>query len=264
MKGKRRFLVIVLFLCFTFILNIQAIYAKDIGKGVQITFLGHAAFKLVSPKGVIILVDPFLKNNPKTPDELKELEKADLILVTHGHADHLGDTVAIAQKTNAQVVAIAELAGYITKKGVNTAVRMNKGGSFITKGIRVTMVNAQHSSSVADGDQIIYAGEPVGFIIRFENGFTVYHAGDTAVFSDMKIISELYKPDMALLPIGSHFTMDPNEAAYACKLLSPKYVVPMHYGTWPVLTGTVEEFKKLMKNQQKIRVIVMTPGQTIQ
>lgn len=264
MKGKRCFMMVVLLFCFAFTLNASVLFAGEIGKGVQITFLGHAAFKLTSPQGVTILIDPFLRNNPKTPAELKEVEKADLILVTHGHGDHLGDTVAIAQKTNAQVVAIAELAGYVTKKGVKTAVRMNKGGSFTAKGIRITMVNAQHSSSVAEGEQIIYAGEPVGFIIRFENGFTVYHAGDTAVFSDMKIISDLYKPNLALLPIGSTFTMDPSEAAYACRLLRPQFVVPMHYGTWPLLTGTVEEFAKLMKDQSEVKVMIMAPGQTIQ
>ncbi|MDI6755451.1 MAG: metal-dependent hydrolase [Thermodesulfobacteriota bacterium] len=237
--------------------------AAEIGKGVKVTYLGHAAFNLVSPQGVNILIDPFLKNNPKTPAELKEVEKADFILVTHGHADHLGDTLAIAQKTNATVVAMAELAGYLTKKGVKNAVRMNKGGSYTAKGIRITMVNALHSSSVTEGDQVIYAGEPVGFIIRFENGFTVYHAGDTAVFYDMKILSDLYKPNLALLPIGSHFTMDPNEAAYACKLLRPQYVVPMHYGTWPVLTGTAEEFAKLMKDQPEVKILIMNPGQTI-
>jgi L-ascorbate metabolism protein UlaG (beta-lactamase superfamily) len=238
--------------------------AAEIGKGVKITYLGHSAFKLVSLQGVVIYLDPFLKNNPKTPPNQKEVNQADLILVTHGHADHLGDAVAIAQKTNASVVAMAELATYLTKKGLKNVVRMNKGGSYTAKGIRITMVNAQHSSSVTEEGKVIYAGEPVGFIVRFENGFTVYHAGDTAVMSDMKIFGDLYKPDLALLPIGSHFTMDPREAAYACKLLLPQYVVPMHYGTWPVLTGTADEFLRLMKEHPQVKVIVMNPGQTIE
>ncbi|MGB9698914.1 MAG: metal-dependent hydrolase [Thermodesulfobacteriota bacterium] len=237
--------------------------AAEIGQGVQITFFGHAAFKLISPQGVVVLIDPFLKNNPKTPAAMKEVEKADLILITHGHGDHLGDTISIAQKTNATVIGIAELAGYIGKKGVKNIVRMNKGGSYSFKGIRVTMVNAQHSSSTTEGDQVIYTGEPVGFIIRFENGFTVYHAGDTAVMSDMKILGDIYKPDLALLPIGSHFTMDPREAAYACKLLRPKYVIPMHYGTWPLLTGQAEEFGQLLKEQPEVKVIILAPGESI-
>ncbi len=253
----------VLLLLATIILWSTSLLAAEIGQGVQVTFLGHAAFKITSPQGVVVLIDPFLKNNPKTPAAMKEVEKADLILVTHGHGDHLGDAISIAQKTNATVIGIAELAGYIGKKGVKNIVRMNKGGSYTFKGIRVTMVNAQHSSSITEGDQVIYTGEPTGFIIRFENGFTVYHAGDTAVMSDMKIFGDIYKPDLALLPIGSHFTMDPKEAAYACQLLRPKYVIPMHYGTWPLLTGTAEEFTNLMKEQPQVKVIVLQPGETL-
>ena len=253
-----------LFFFLTLVLIPASLLSAEIGKGVGITFLGHSAFKLVSPQGVAILIDPFLKNNPKTPAALKEVDKADLILVTHAAGDHLGDTLSIAQKTNASVVAIHELGGYLAKKGAKNIIRMNKGGSFSIKGVRITMVNAQHSSSIAEGDQVIYGGEPVGYVIRFENGFTVYHAGDTAVMSDMKIIGDLYKPELALLPIGSHFTMDPAEAAYACKLIQPKYVVPMHYGTWAVLTGTADEFARLLKDQPAVKLIVMDPGQTIE
>ena len=253
----------VFLLLATIILWSTSLLAAEIGQGVQVTFLGHAAFKLISPQGVVVFIDPFLKNNPKTPAAMKEVEKADLILVTHGHGDHLGDAISIAQKTNATVIGIAELAGYIGKKGVKNIVRMNKGGSYTFKGIRVTMVNAQHSSSTTEGDQIIYTGEPTGFIIRFENGFTVYHAGDTAVMSDMRIFGDIYKPHLALLPIGSHFTMDPQEAAYACKLLRPKYVIPMHYGTWPLLSGRAEEFAQLLKDQPEVKVIILAPGESI-
>ncbi len=238
--------------------------AAEIGKGVKITYLGHSAFKLVSPQGVVMYIDPFLKNNPKTPADRKEVDKADLVLVTHGHGDHLGDTVSIAQKTNASVVAMNELGIYLTKKGLKNVVRMSKGGSYTAKGIRITMVNAQHSSSVVESEQVLYTGEPAGFIIRFENGFTVYHAGDTAVMADMKIFGDLYKPNLAFLPIGSRFTMDPQETAYACQLLRPQYVVPMHYGTWPVLTGTPDDFIGRMKDQPQVKVIVMNPGQTIE
>lgn len=238
--------------------------AAEIGKGVKITFLGQSAFRLVSPQGVIIYIDPFLKNNPKTPADQKEVDRADLILLTHGHGDHLGDTVSIAQKTNASVVAMNELGIYLTQKGVKNAVRMNKGGNITVKGIRITLVNAEHSSSVTGEGKVIYTGEPAGFIVRFENGFTVYHAGDTAVMADMKIFGDLYKPNLAFLPIGSHFTMDPREAAYACQLLRPQYVVPMHYGTWPVLTGTADDFIGRMKDQPQVKVMVMKPGQMIE
>ena len=214
------------------------LYASEISKGVKVTNLGHAAFKIISPKGVVIYIDPFLSRNPKTALEMKTVEKADLILVTHGHGDHVGDTLAIAEKTNAKIVAI----------------------------------NALHSSSVTETEEvssgqkkarIVYAGDPAGFVIRLENGFSVYHAGDTAVFGDMKIIGEIYKPELSLLPIGSHFTMDPTEATYAAKLLGSKYVIPMHYGTFPLLTGTPEMFLKLMKEVPQTKVLVLKPGETI-
>lgn len=252
-------LVVVLLLIFSI-----PLYASEIGRDVKVTYLGHAAFKLVSPKGVVIYIDPYLSKNPKTPPEMKTVEKADLILVTHGHGDHLGDTLAIAEKTNATVVAIAELGRYLKKKGAKNVIRMNKGGTCNSHGIAITMVHAVHSSSVTEGDQIIYMGEPAGFVVRFENGFTIYHAGDTGVIGDMKIIGELYKPELSLLPIGSHFTMDPREATYAAKLLGSKYVIPMHYGTFPVLTGTPEEFSRLMKEVPKTKVLVLKPGETIQ
>ncbi len=240
------------------------LYAGEIGKEVKITYLGHAAFKFVSPKGVVIYMDPFLSGNPQTPAELKTVEKADLILVTHGHGDHVGDTLSIAEKTNARIVVQPELGRYLTRKGAKNVIGMNKGGTFTSHGVAITMVHAIHSSSVTEGDQVIYTGEPAGFVIRFENGFTLYHAGDTGVFGDMKIIGDLYKPEVSILPIGSHFTMDPREATYAAKLLGSKYVIPIHYGTFPVLTGTVEEFLRLMKEVPQTKVLVVKPGETVQ
>ncbi len=240
------------------------LFGEEIGRGVKITFLGHAAFKIVSPKGVVIYIDPFLSGNPKAPPEMKNVEKADLILLTHGHGDHVGDTLSIAEKTHAKIVAMPELGRYLTKKGAKNVIGMNKGGTYTSHGIAITMVHALHSSSVTEGDQVIYTGDPAGFILRFENGFTLYHAGDTGVFGDMKIIGEIYNPELSLLPIGSHFTMDPREATYAAKLLGSKYVIPMHYGTFPVLTGTVEEFLKLMREVPQTRVIVVKPGETVQ
>lgn len=247
--------------------------AADIGKDVKVTFLGHAAFKLVSPRGVVIYIDPFLKNSPKPLLEVKDIDRADLILVTHGHGDHVGDTLAIAEKTNAKVVAIAELGRYFKEKGARDVVRVNKGGTVTFKGIGITMVNALHSSSVTETEEtaggqkrerIVYAGDPAGFVIRFENDFRVYHAGDTAVFGDMKIIGDIYRPQLALLPIGSHFTMDPVEAAYAAELVGSDYVIPMHYGTFSILTGTPEAFVEAMKKVTRTRVIVLRPGETVQ
>ena len=240
------------------------LHAEEIGKGVKVTYLGHSAFKIVSSKDVVIYIDPYLSKNPKTPAEMKTVEKADLILVTHGHGDHVGDTLAIAEKTNAKIVVILELGRYLTQKGAKNVVNMNKGGTYTSHGIAITMVHALHSSSAPEGDQIIYTGDPAGFIIRFENGFTLYHAGDTGVFGDMKIYGEIYKPELSLLPIGSHFTMDPVEATYAAKLVGSKYVIPMHYGTFPALTGTPEEFLRLMKDIPQIKVLVLKPGETVQ
>jgi L-ascorbate metabolism protein UlaG (beta-lactamase superfamily) len=247
-----------------FILFSISLHAEEIGRDVKVTYLGHSAFKVLSTKGVVIYIDPFLSGNPKTPAELKTVEKADLVLVTHGHGDHVGDTLAIAEKTNARIVVIPELGRYLTKKGAKNVIGMNKGGTYISHGIAITMVHALHSSSAIEGDQIIYTGDPAGFIIKFENGFTLYHAGDTGVFSDMKILGEIYKPELSLLPIGSHFTMDPREATYASKLLGSKYVIPMHYGTFPALTGTPEEFVKLMKEVPQTKVLVLRPGETTQ
>ena len=241
-----------------------SLHAEEIDRGVKVTYLGHSAFKIISPKGVVIYIDPFLSGNPKTPAEMKTVEKADLVLVTHGHGGHLGDTLAIAEKTNAKIVVIPELGRYLTKKGAKNVVGMNKGGTYTSHSIAITMVHALHSSSVTEGDQVIYMGDPAGFIIRFENDFTLYHAGDTGIFGDMKIIGEIYKPELSLLPIGSHFTMDPREATYASKLLGSKYVIPMHYGTFPVLAGTVEEFLRLMKEVPQTKVLVLRPGETVQ
>ncbi len=261
----RQISTLILFVALIFfLLSPFTLQAAEIGKEVKITYLGHAAFRFTSPKGVVLYIDPFLSGNPKTPPEWKTVEKADLILLTHGHGDHVGDTLAIAEKTQAKIVAMPELGRYLTRKGAKNVIGMNKGGTFHSHGIAITMVHAIHSSSVTEGDQVIYTGEPAGFVIRFENGFTLYHAGDTGVFGDMKIIGELYQPEVSILPIGSHFTMDPREAAYAAKLLGSKYVIPIHYGTFPVLTGTVEDFQKWMKEVPHSKVLVVKPGETVQ
>lgn len=239
---------------------------QHINKGIKITFFGHACFKLISPHGTTVLIDPWIKDNPQAPPKGSEdIGKLHFILVSHGHGDHLGDTIELVRKTDASVISMPEIANYLIQKGLDSEkiVGMNKGGSVTIADIRITMVHALHSSSMIEENQIVYGGEAAGFIVRFDNGFTVYHAGDTGIFGDMKIISDLYKPELAFLPIGSHYVMGPEEAVYACGLLKPQYVIPMHYGTFPVLSGTPENFLELMKKFPEIKVLVMTPGETI-
>lgn len=229
-------------------------------KGVKLSWLGHATFRMQTPGGKTVVVDPWVMGNPLCPEAEKKLSKVDAMLCTHGHFDHIADAVEIGKRHNPKVVGIFELCGWLEKKGVKNTSPMNKGGTQAVGDIRVTMVHADHSCGIQDGEQIVYGGEACGFVIEFENGLKIYHAGDTAVFGDMQIIRELYAPDIALLPIGDHYVMSPREAAYACKLLKPKAVVPMHFGTFPVLTGTVAEFKRLVKDAE---VVEMKPGQTL-
>ena len=239
--------------------------AKIFNNGTAITFLGHACFKMVSPSGTRIIIDPWIKGNPQVSTGGEDIGKIDFILVSHGHGDHLGDTLELAQKSGALVISMPEISQYLIQKGLRPekAIGMNKGGTMEVSDLSVTMVHALHSSSIAEGDQIIYGGEAAGFVVRFADGVTVYHAGDTAVFSDMKIIGELYKPEVSILPIGSHYVMGPEEAVYACRLLKPKYVIPMHFGTFPVLTGTPEKFQELMQKIPETKVLVLSPGETV-
>jgi L-ascorbate metabolism protein UlaG (beta-lactamase superfamily) len=228
--------------------------------GVKLTWLGHATFRLETPGGKTVLVDPWVTGNPLCPEKEKKIKKVDVLLCTHGHFDHIGDAVEIAKQHNPTVVGIFELCTWMEKKGAKKTSGMNKGGTQAVGDIKVTMVHADHSCGILDGDQIIYGGEACGFVVEFQNGLKIYHAGDTAVFGDMQIIRELYAPDIALLPIGDHYVMSPREAAYACKLLKPKAVVPMHFGTFPVLSGTPAELKQLVKD---VEVVEMKPGQTL-
>ena len=235
----------------------------NLNREVSITWLGHAAFRLRTPGGKELLIDPFLSENPSCPAEHKGVEKADLILVTHGHADHLGDTVPIAKRTGATIVGMPELCYWLGGKGIEKTAPMNKGGSQAVEGIRVTMVHADHSCGIMEDGHVIYAGEPVGFIIELENGFRIYHAGDTNVFGDMKIIGELYRPDLAMIPIGDLYTMAPREAAYACRLLDCKMIIPMHYATFPVLTGTPQALREETAAIEGLQILELKPGETL-
>ena len=229
-------------------------------KGIRLTWLGHAAFRIETPAGRTILVDPWVMGNPMCPERDKDVTKLDVMLCTHGHFDHIGDAVELARKLNPTVVCIADMAHWLEKKGVKNISGMNKGGTQAVGDLKVTMVHADHSCGIKDGDQIIYGGEAVGYVIQFSNGLKIYHAGDTNVFGDMAIIRDLYAPEIVMLPIGDHYTMSPREAAYAVNLLKPKTVIPMHFGTFPILVGRPSELQKLVSG---VEVVEMAPGVTI-
>jgi L-ascorbate metabolism protein UlaG (beta-lactamase superfamily) len=199
-----------------------------------ITWLGHGSFQIDTPAGARVLIDPWLSGNPSWPEGLL-LERCDAILLTHGHGDHAGDVAALAQEHSAPVAAMHELASWLTGQGVAETVGFNKGGAIEIAGLRVTLTNAVHSSSAPDGTPL---GDPAGFVIEQQGMPTVYAAGDTAVHADMGLIGEIYEPVIAILPIGDHYTMGPLQAAYAARLIGAPEIVPAHYGTFGLLTGT--------------------------
>ena len=227
----------------------------------SITWLGHGTFVLVSPGGKRIVIDPWLDGNPSCPADRKKIDAADLILLTHGHFDHTADAVAVARATGAPVVGVYDLTQWLELKGVKNTSGMNKGGTQTVAGIAVTMVDAKHSSSVVEDGKIVYLGEACGYVLRFENGLTIYFAGDTSVFGDMALIGEMYRPSIAFLPIGDHFTMGPEQAAKAAALLGVKRVVPMHYGTFPLLSGTPGRLRALVA-PLGVEVLELKPGET--
>lgn len=224
---------------------------------VKVWWLGHAAFLIEGSKKVI--VDPFITGNPLSPVKVEDI-KVDLVAVTHGHGDHLGDAVEIAKNNDVPIVCIHELSRVLAKKGVE-AVGMNIGGTAEVNGIRVTMVKAVHSADVEEDDTIISAGDPAGFVIEVD-AVRVYHCGDTDVFLDMQLIGELYKPDLMLVPIGDWYTMGVEAAAKAVELVKPKVAIPMHYNTFPVIEKNPEEFKKAVEERGlNVKVVILKPGE---
>lgn len=232
-------------------------------RGNRITWLGHATFKITLANGKVILLDGWVDGNPACPKEAKKLDRVDAILISHGHGDHIGDVLSLAKKFKPQIVAIYETAGWLESKGVKNVTGMGKGGTFKADEIEITMVHAIHSNSIQDGDKMIYGGEPAGYIVRLPGDLIIYHAGDTAVFGDMKIIGELYSPELAMLPIGDFYTMGPREAALACRLLKAKKVIPMHFGTFPALTGNPNELASLLKDFPTTQVWPLEPGKPV-
>jgi L-ascorbate metabolism protein UlaG (beta-lactamase superfamily) len=229
---------------------------------VTFTWLGHGGYRLDSAGGKRIYVDPWL-DNPKFPESERTLERVDVLAITHGHGDHVGNALDICNEHSPKVVAIFELASWLESKGAEgaSALGMNKGGTVDIDGVKFTMTHALHSSGFSDETGITYLGEAAGYVIEFENGLSVYAAGDTAVFGDMELIGRLYSPDVAILPIGDHFTMGPRQAALALELLGTKRCIPVHWGTFGLLTGTPEA---LREQAPGVDVIDAEPGQTIE
>lgn len=230
-------------------------------KGTRITWLGHATVLIQTAKGTSILVDPFIEQNPKYPKGYELPAKIDYILLTHGHGDHISDAVPAAQKHGSTVVAIYELAAYIGSKGAANTVGMNLGGTVQLGDTAATMVEAKHSAAAQDEQGTHYVGVATGFVLTVEDGPVIYLAGDTNVFGDMKLIAELYHPEVALLPIGGHYTMGPKEAALAVKLIGAQLVLPLHFGTFPPLKGTPEALAALVGSGTE--VVRWVPGDTV-
>lgn len=230
---------------------------------IDITWLGHGTYTLKLASGEVILVDPWIEGNPAYPAG-HVLDRVDIILVSHGHFDHIHDVLPLSKKFSPQIVAIYETTHWLEKKGATNLVAMNKGGTVTVGPISVTMTHAVHSCGILDGDQIIYGGEAAGYVVRLPDRRAIYCAGDTNVFTDMQLIERLYHPDLAFLPIGDLYTMSPREAALACRMLGARKVIPLHFGTFPPLTGRPEQLAKLLRDQPGTDVWALQPGKTVQ
>ena len=229
---------------------------------VAFTWLGHGSYRLDSPGGKRIYFDPWLEN-PKCPESEREAERADVMVLSHGHSDHIGSAVELGRRHAPAVVAIFELANWLEAQGVENAAAlgMNKGGTVEVEGIKFNMTHALHSGGfIANGDNITYLGDPAGYVIEFENGTSMYAAGDTALFGDMELIGRYLEPEVAILPIGDHFTMGPRQAAAALELLGCRRCIPVHWGTFPLLTGTPEQ---LREHAPGVEVLAVEPGETV-
>ena len=228
----------------------------------EITWLGHGTFQFRLPSGQVILMDPWTDGNPKYPKGY-QIQRVDTICITHGHFDHIHDAIPLAQRFSPEVAGIYEICTWLESKGVKNTRGMNKGGSQKLGDVTLTMTHAVHSCGILDDGKIIYGGEAAGYVLRFADGRTLYFAGDTNVFSDMQLIEQLYHPELAFLPIGDLFTMSPVEAAMAAKLLRVRKVVPMHFGTFPALTGRPEQLRELVADLET-DVWTLEPGKPVQ
>jgi L-ascorbate metabolism protein UlaG (beta-lactamase superfamily) len=232
-------------------------------QGTRITWLGHATVLIHTAKGTSILIDPFIAHNPKYPKDFILPSRIDYVLLTHGHGDHISDVTPVAKKHGSTVVAIYELADYVTNQGVDRdkTMGMNLGGTVQLEEVAVSMVDAKHSSGAQDSKGTHYVGVAAGYVLTIADGPVLYHAGDTHVFGDMRLIGELYHPEVGMLPIGGHFTMGPREAALAARFLGIKTVLPLHFGTFPPLKGTPKELSALVDDT--VQVVDWEPGDSI-
>jgi L-ascorbate metabolism protein UlaG (beta-lactamase superfamily) len=228
----------------------------------EITWLGHSTFQFRLETGEVIVMDPWIEGNPAYPADHK-FDRVDAICISHGHFDHIHDAIPLANKFSSQVIGIYETCAWLESKGVKNCSGMNKGGSQVAGDVTVTMTHAIHSCGILDDGKIIYGGEAAGYVLTFPDKRSLYFAGDTNVFTDMSLIAELYRPSLAFLPIGGLFTMSPYEAAAACRLLKPRKVIPMHYGTFPPLTGRPDDLADRIKDMPETEVWTLEAGKPV-